>query len=59
MLHLIEITESRRRIIEVEAASVSDAIAKTAKEYAKGNIVLSFHDDGEYKIKQYEGCKNG
>ena len=55
MKYQIEVTENRRRIIEVEAASLSDAITKVAKDYAKGKIVLSFHDEGKYEIKEHEG----
>jgi len=59
MKYQIEVTENRRRVIEINADSLSDAITKVAKDYAKGKIVLSFHDEGNYEIKECKERNDG
>lgn len=59
MKHLIEITETLQRVIEVEAEDVGQAVTKVARDYGCGNIILSPRDFVGYSIKEYEERDNG
>ena len=52
--HKIVITETRKRVIEVQAGNLPMAISKVIKEYAQGGIDLLPHEAIEYSIKEYK-----
>lgn len=58
MKYQIEITESRKKVIEVEADNLSGAITETGKAYADGRITLESCDFVGYGIKEYKGENN-
>lgn len=48
----IEITETLKRVVEVEADELSDALCKVGADYSKGEIVLDSFDFVGYKIRK-------
>jgi L-lactate utilization protein LutC len=51
----VEITETLQRIIEVEAASLDDAITEIRRQYQDEEIIL---DSGDYIDTVISGYKN-
>jgi hypothetical protein len=51
--YTIEITETLQRIIEIEAASLDDAISEIRKQYKDEEIVLDSSDYVETEIIEF------
>ncbi|MDP3837293.1 MAG: DpnD/PcfM family protein [Methylococcales bacterium] len=50
----IEITETLQRIVEVEAASLDDAIVEIRKQYENEEIILDSSDCVETDISEFK-----
>ncbi len=51
----VEITETLKRIVEVDAESVAEGVGKVALEYGAGNIILDENHYNGCTIKEYKG----
>ena len=50
----IEITETRKKVVEVEASSLTNAIVKVGSNYNVGMIELDGQSVVEYKLEEYK-----
>lgn len=54
MKYKVELTETLKRIVEVEADNASDALIKVGLQYSCGEIVLDSSDFVGYEIKEHK-----
>jgi hypothetical protein len=52
--YTIEITETLQRIVEIEAASLDDAISEIRKQYKDEEIILDSNDCVETDISEFK-----
>ena len=55
MKYQIEVTETRRRVFEVEADEAGEAVKRVAEDYGDGWIRLDEKDYVGFSIKEYKG----
>lgn len=54
MKYLIEITETRQKVVEVKAKSLNEAFNKLANEYDKGKLTLGASDFAGVSMQKYK-----
>lgn len=59
MIYKIAVTETRQKVIDVEAENVGEAVTKVAEDYGDGWIRLVDNDFVGFEIKEYKEQGNG